>query len=80
MYRIENDEFSLSGDEDSQVLGDGFIITPRPESVSLMTDDILMDYSETSTTNTPLAEIIGKNVLKMFSSGDKLVRIFITLD
>ena len=76
MYRIEQDEFSLSGDEDSQVLGDGFIITPRPESVSLMTDDILMDFSETATTNTPLAEIIGKSVMKMFGTSDKMVRVF----
>ena len=77
MFRLEKEEFSLSGDESSQVLGDGFVITPQPESISLMTDEI-MDESDTSTTDTPLAEIIGKNVMKMFSSNisDKMVSGF----
>ena len=71
MFRFETkDEFSLSGDESSQVLGDGFVITPQPESVSLMTDDVLMDMSDTSTTDTPLGDIIGKSVMRMFASNN----------
>jgi hypothetical protein len=78
MYRFEKDEFSLSGDEGSQVLGDGFVITPQPESISLMTDDIYVDESDTSTMDTPLAEIISKSVMKIFSSkGDKMVSGFV---
>ena len=81
MYRFEKDEVSLSGDKGSQVLSDGFVITPQPESISLMTDDIYilnMDESDTSTMDTPLAEIISKSVMNIFSSkGDKMVSGFV---
>lgn len=51
------DDFSLVDDEQS--LGSGFVIRPRNDSVSIITDDFQESVSSSST-ETPLAQIIGR--------------------
>jgi hypothetical protein len=51
------DDFSLVDDEQS--LGSGFVIRPRTDSVSIITDDFQGSVSSSST-ETPLAQIIGR--------------------
>lgn len=52
------DDFSLVDDEQS--LGSGFVIRPRNDSVSIITDDFRESASSSSSTETPLAQIIGR--------------------
>ena len=51
------DDFSLVDEEQS--LGSGFVIRPRNDSVSIITDEF-QDSVSSSSTETPLAQIIGR--------------------
>lgn len=60
------DDFSLVDDEQS--LGSGFVIRPRNDSVSIITDDFQESVSSSST-ETPLAQIIGR--FNFFGKGSR---------
>ena len=52
------DDFSLQNEEQS--LDSGFVIAPRDESVSIITDEFEASISTSSSEDTPLAQIIGR--------------------
>lgn len=52
------DDFSLQNEEQS--LDSGFVIAPRDESVSIITDEFEASISTSSSDDTPLAQIIGR--------------------
>lgn len=60
------DDFSLVDEEQS--LGSGFVIRPRNDSVSIITDEFQDSVSSTST-ETPLAQIIGR--FNFFGKGSR---------